>query len=108
LEAGMDVIKVSAKSRTNAVAGAIAGIIREHKHAVVHAIGAGAVNQAVKAAALARHYLEPEDIHICVIPYFTGIEIDGKECTAIEMVIEPRNVSSSTAPVKARELNVHA
>ncbi len=103
----MDIIKVSAKSRTNAVAGAIAGIIREHKHAVVHAIGAGAVNQAVKAAALARHYLEPENIHICVIPYFTGIEIDGKECTAIEMVIEPRE--TTTAPVKARaaqELNV--
>jgi len=87
---GMDVIKVSARSRSTAVAGAIAGVIREHKHAEVQAIGAGAVNQAIKAAAIARGYLEQDGIHICCIPYFTEIEIDDQERTAIRIVIEPR------------------
>ena len=54
----MDMIKVSANSRTSAVAGAIAGVIREHKHAEVQAIGAGAVNQAMKALVLATGYLK--------------------------------------------------
>lgn len=92
----MDVIKVSARSRTKAVAGAIAGIIRERNHVVVHAIGAGAVNQAIKATALARHYLELEDVHICMVPYFTDLQIDDKECTAMELVIEPRTLSVTT------------
>jgi stage V sporulation protein S len=103
----MDVIKVSARSRTKAVAGAIAGIIRDHNHVVVHAIGAGAVNQAIKAAALARHYLELEDVHICLVPYFTDLEIDSKECTAMELVIEPRDpnaVPSKTAVPHVRHL----
>jgi stage V sporulation protein S len=90
----MDVIKVSARSRTKAVAGAIAGIIREQNHVTVHAIGAGAVNQAIKATALARHYLELENVHICMVPYFTDLEIDEKECTAMELVIEPRDLSA--------------
>lgn len=102
----MDVIKVSARSRTKAVAGAIAGIIREQNHVVVHAIGAGAVNQAIKATALARHYLELEDVHICMVPYFTDIEIDEKECTAIEMVIEPRDLR--TVPVRDTVKNISA
>ncbi len=86
----MDVIKVSAHSRSTAVAGAIAGVIREHKHAEVQAIGAGAVNQAVKATAIARGYLELDGIAICCIPYFTEIQIDDQERTAIRLVIEPR------------------
>jgi stage V sporulation protein S len=94
----MDVIKVSSRSRTKAVAGAIAGIIRDHNHVVVHAIGAGAVNQAIKASALARHYLELEDVHICLVPYFTDLEIDSKECTAMELVIEPRDPNA--VPIK--------
>lgn len=102
----MDVIKVSARSRTKAVAGAIAGIIREHNHVVVHAIGAGAVNQAIKATALARHYLELEDVHICMVPYFTDLEIDEKECTAMELVIEPRDPNAPKAQVGARRVQV--
>ncbi len=86
----MDVIKVSAHSRSTAVAGAIAGIVRQHKHAEVQAIGAGAVNQAVKAAAIARGYLELDGIKICCIPYFTEIQIQDQERTAIKIVIEPR------------------
>ena len=86
----MDIIKVKANSRTAAVAGAIAGVIREHKHAEVQAIGAGAVNQAVKAMVLAKSYLAEEVIHICCVPEFVDVEIDGKVRTAIKMVVEPR------------------
>lgn len=86
----MDVIKVSAHSRSTAVAGAIAGVIRDRKHAEVQAIGAGAVNQAIKAAAIARSYLELEGINICIIPYFTEIQIDTQDRTAIRLIVEPR------------------
>ncbi len=86
----MDVIKVSAHSRSTAVAGAIAGIVRQHKHAEVQAIGAGAVNQAIKAAAIARGYLELDGINICCVPYFTEIQIQDQERTAIKIIIEPR------------------
>ena len=86
----MDVIKVKANSRTAAVAGAIAGVIREHKHAEVQAIGAGAVNQAVKAMVLAKGYLEEEGVSIAAVPEFVDVEIDEKVRTAIKLVIEPR------------------
>src|ERR1051326_2092506 len=65
-----DVIKVSAKSRSTAVAGAIAAVMREHHYAEVQAIGAGAVNQAVKALAIARGYLGRDEIDIVFTPYF--------------------------------------
>lgn len=86
----MDVIKVSAESRTSAVAGAIAGVIREHKRAEVQAIGAGAVNQAVKATAIARGYLHEDGLDVICIPEFTSVEIDGKERTAVKLTVEPR------------------
>jgi stage V sporulation protein S len=86
----MDLIKVSATSRTAAVAGAIAGVIREQKHAEVQAIGAGAVNQAIKAMALATSYLKNDGIHIACVPQFVDVEIENKVRTAIRLVIEPR------------------
>ncbi len=86
----MDVIKVSANSRTSAVAGAIAGVIREHKRAEVQAIGAGAVNQAIKALVLAKGYLEGDGIDVVCVPYFVDVEIEDKVRTAIKLVIEPR------------------
>ncbi|HNZ13175.1 MAG TPA: stage V sporulation protein S [Anaerolineaceae bacterium] len=86
----MDIIKVKANSRTAAVAGAIAGVIREHKHAEVQAIGAGAVNQAVKALVLARSYLAEDGITVICIPEFVDVEIDSKVRTAIKLVVEPR------------------
>jgi stage V sporulation protein S len=86
----MDIIKVSSTSRTSAVAGAIAGVIREHKYAEVQAIGAGAVNQAVKATAIARGYLLEDGIDVICMPEFTSVDIDGKERTAIRLVVEPR------------------
>ncbi len=86
----MDMIKVSANSRTSAVAGAIAGIVREHKRAEVQAIGAGAVNQALKALALATGYLKLDGINIVCIPEFVDVEIEDKVRTAIKLVVEPR------------------
>ncbi len=86
----MDMIKVSANSRTSAVAGAIAGVVREFKRAEVQAIGAGAVNQAVKALALATGYLKNDNIQIVCMPEFADVTIDDKVRTAIKFVVEPR------------------
>ncbi len=83
-----DVIKVSARSRSTAVAGAIAGVIREHAYAEVQAIGAGAVNQAVKALAIARGYLDRDRIEIVFVPHFTEVDIDGQERTAVRFSVE--------------------
>ena len=85
----MDMIKVSANSRTSAVAGAIAGVVREHHRAEVQAIGAGAVNQAMKALVLATGYLKNDGIHVRCVPEFADVTIDDKVRTAIKLVIEP-------------------
>ncbi len=82
-------IKVSADSRTAAVAGAIAGVIREHKHAEVQAIGAGAVNQAIKALVLATGYLKQDGIDVACVPEFADVTIEDKVRTAIKLVIDP-------------------
>ncbi len=84
----MNVIKVSARSRTAAVAGAVAGVIREVNRAEVQAIGAGAVNQAVKAIIIAKGYLAEEGVAIVCVPSFVEIDIDGQERTAIRFVVE--------------------
>ena len=86
----MSVIKVSGTSRTSAVAGAIAGVFRENKRAEVQAIGASAINQAVKAMALAKSYLAEDGYNIVFIPEFVDVEIDQKVRTAIKFVVEPR------------------
>lgn len=86
----MDIIKVKATSRTAAVAGAIAGVMREKHHAEVQAIGAGAVNQAVKALVLATGYLGEENVNIVCAPEFVDVDIDGKVRTAIKLVVDPR------------------
>ena len=86
----MEMIKVSANSRTSAVAGAIAGVVREHKRAEVQAIGAGAVNQAVKALVLATGYLKNDGLDIVCVPEFADVTIDDKVRTAIKIVVEPR------------------
>lgn len=93
----MEMIKVSANSRTSAVAGAIAGVVREHQRAVVQAIGAGAVNQAVKALALATGYLKNDGIHVTCVPEFQEVTIEDKIRTAIKLIIEPSADSDFTA-----------
>jgi stage V sporulation protein S len=86
----MGVLKVSAKSRSTAVAGAIAGTVRETGRAEAQAIGAGAVNQAIKAVAIARGFLALDGIDVICIPIFTEVEIGGQERTAMKFIIEPR------------------
>ncbi|MDP9728920.1 stage V sporulation protein S [Alicyclobacillus tolerans] len=86
----MDVLKVSAKSNPNAVAGALAGVLREHGAAEIQAIGAGALNQAVKAVAIARGFVAPSGVDLICIPAFADITIDGEDRTAMRLLVEPR------------------
>lgn len=86
----MNVIKVSARSRTAAVAGAIAGVMRETQRAEVQAIGAGAVNQAVKAIVIAKGYLAEEGVDVVCTPSFVEVDIDDQERTAVRLIVEPR------------------
>ena len=86
----MGVLKVAAKSRSTAVAGAIAGVVREVNRVEVQAIGAGAVNQAIKAVAIARGYLAEDGINVICIPSFTEVMIGDQERTALKFVVEPR------------------
>jgi len=86
----MEILKVSARSRSTAVAGAIAGVVREKGRAEVQAIGAGAVNQATKAVAIARGYLALDGIDVICIPAFTDVTIADQERTALKLIVEPR------------------
>ncbi|AGB41537.1 hypothetical protein Halha_1599 [Halobacteroides halobius DSM 5150] len=86
----MEVLKVSSQSSPKSVAGALAGVLREREGAELQAIGAGALNQAVKAVAIARGYVAPSGKDLFCIPAFTDIEIDGEERTAIKLIVESR------------------
>ncbi|KPU43940.1 stage V sporulation protein S [Oxobacter pfennigii] len=86
----MEVLKVSAQSQPKSVAGALAAVLRERAVAELQAVGAGAVNQAVKAIAITRGFVAPNGIDLVVIPAFAEIDIDGEERTAIKFIIEPR------------------
>ncbi|NLW08664.1 MAG: stage V sporulation protein S [Firmicutes bacterium] len=86
----MEVLKVSAKSSPKSVAGALAAVIREKKSVEIQAIGAGAVNQAIKAIAIARGYVAPNGINLVCIPAFSEVEIEGEERTAIKFMVQPR------------------
>ncbi len=86
----MEILKISTKSSPNSVAGAIAGIIREHGCVEMQAIGAGATNQAIKSVAIARGYLAPSGIDIVCVPSFSNITIDDESRTAMKLIIEVR------------------
>ena len=86
----MEVLKVSTKSNPNSVAGALAAIIKEKNIVEIQAVGAGALNQAVKAIAIARGFVAPSGRDIVCVPAFTDIEIDGEERTAIKLIVQPR------------------
>ena len=88
----MEVLKVSTKSSPNSVAGALAGIIREQGSVEVQTVGAGALNQAIKAVAIARGFVAPSGAELTVIPAFADILINGEERTAIRLLIEPRDM----------------
>lgn len=86
----MTTLKVAAKSNPNSVAGALAGVVREEGSVEMQAIGAGAVNQAVKAIAIARGFLAPSGLEVICIPAFVNVVIDNEERTAIKFIVEPR------------------
>jgi stage V sporulation protein S len=86
----METLKVSAHSKSKALAGALAAVIRTEGVVELQAIGAGAVNQAIKAIAIARGYVAPNGINLVVIPSFVEISIDNEERTAIKFTVEPR------------------
>ena len=86
----METLKVSAKSNPNSVAGALAGVIREQGKAEMQAIGAGALNQAIKAIAIARGYVAPSGVDLVCVPGFSDVQIEGEERTAIKLFVSPR------------------
>ncbi|MBQ2407928.1 MAG: stage V sporulation protein S [Bacilli bacterium] len=84
----METLKVSSKSNPNSVAGAIANVMREKREVEIQAIGAGALNQAIKSVAIARGFVAPSGKNLVCVPAFTDIVIDGEERTAIKLIIE--------------------
>jgi stage V sporulation protein S len=86
----VEVLKVSAHSNPKSVAGALTAVLRERGTAEMQAVGAGAVNQAVKAIAITRGFIAPNGIDLISVPAFVEISIDGEERTAIKFIVEPR------------------
>ena len=86
----MEILKVSAQSQPKAVAGALAAVLRDKAVAEVQAVGAGAVNQAIKAIVITRGFVAPNGIDLVVIPAFSEISIDVEERTAIKFIVEPK------------------
>ncbi|MDF2986372.1 MAG: hypothetical protein K0R50_1882 [Eubacterium sp.] len=86
----MEVLKVSANSQPKSVAGALAAVLRDNNYAEIQAVGAGAVNQAVKAIAITRGFVAPNGIDLVAVPAFAEVTIDGEERTAIKFYIQPR------------------
>jgi stage V sporulation protein S len=82
-----EMLKVSAQSDPNKVAGAVASIIRSGKGVEIQAIGAGAVNQGVKSIAIARGYLAPNGVDICCVPAFSDVMIENERRTAVKLII---------------------
>ena len=87
----IDCLKVSSKSSPASVAGAIAGMIKDGNHVEIQSVGAGAVNQAIKAIAISRGFLTPVGIEVVCIPSFSDIVIDGEYRTAIRFLVETKN-----------------
>ena len=86
----METLKVGTKSNPNSVAGALANVIREQGEVEIQAIGAGALNQAVKSIAIARGFVAPSGKDLVCIPAFSDISIDGEERTAIKLIVESK------------------
>lgn len=88
----MEILKVSSKSAPNAVAGAIAGVIREKGCVEIQSVGASAANQAIKSIAIARGYLAPTGVELVCIPAFVNVTIDGEDRTAIKLIVETKKL----------------
>lgn len=86
----MEMLKVSSKSNPNRVAGALANVFREKGTVEIQTVGAGALNQAIKAVAIARGFIAPSGQNLICIPAFQDISIDGEERTAIKLIVEAK------------------
>ena len=86
----MEILKISSKSNPNSVAGAIAGLVKEVDRAEMQAIGAGALNQAVKAVAIARGFVAPAAVDLVCIPAFAEVVVEGTDRTGIKLIVESR------------------
>ncbi len=86
----MEILKVSSKSKPNSVAGALANVFREKGKVEIQAVGAGALNQAIKSIAIARGFVAPSGKDLVCIPAFSDISIDGEERTAIKLIVEAK------------------
>ena len=86
----METLKVSSKSDSNRVAGALANVLREQSSVEIQAIGAGALNQAIKGIAIARGFVAPSGKNLVCIPAFSDITIDCEERTAIKLIVEAK------------------
>ena len=86
----MEILKISSKSNPNSVAGAIAGLVKESQKAEMQAIGAGALNQAVKAVAIARGFVAPSGVDLVCVTAFAEVQVEGEERTGIKLIIESR------------------
>jgi stage V sporulation protein S len=111
----VEILKVSSRSSPNSVAGAMAGVVRQSGSVEVQVVGAGALNQAVKAIAIARGYLAPSNVDLVCIPTFADIEIDGESRTAIRLSVEDRlhrtvdvTADGKTASADAPRQTIHA
>ena len=100
-------LKVSSKSSPASVAGAIAGMVKDGVGVEIQAVGAGAVNQAVKAIAISRGFLSPVGIEIACVPSFADIVIDGEYRTAIRFAVEPRYTRGVSMPAAGGEAEAH-
>lgn len=86
----METLKVSSKSNPNSVAGALANVFREKGSVEIQAIGAGALNQAIKAVAIARGFVAPSGVDLICIPAFAEVEVEGEDRTGIKLIVESR------------------
>ena len=86
----MEILKVSSKSKPSSVAGALANVFKEHNNVEIQAVGAGAINQAIKAIAIARGFVAPSGKNLICTPAFSDISIDGEERTAIKLIVEAK------------------
>ena len=86
----MEVLKISSKSNPNSVAGAIAGLVKENDRAEMQGIGAGALNQAIKAVAIARGFVAPSGVDLVCVPAFAEVEVEGEDRTGIKILVESR------------------
>ncbi|MCI8396184.1 MAG: stage V sporulation protein S [Clostridia bacterium] len=84
----MEILKISSKSNPNSVAGAIAGLVEERGKAEMQAIGAGALNQAIKAIAIARGFVAPKGINLVCVPGFSNVDVEGEDRTGIKLIIK--------------------